>query len=101
MNHDEQVFVERPDEPFPQTTNAPDDFADHTLQRRLERAEQKRGVHVEREQRLARDALFQSFDVNRDVGELRHARPFLEAASWYGLVAAWNEARPRPSGFDR
>jgi hypothetical protein len=68
MNHDEELLLEADHYPFSQAPEAFDSLIDEVSWRGLDCAQKKRVTELETLEARTSDALFESFEIDRDVG---------------------------------
>src|SRR6185436_708140 len=74
MNDDEQLLVERQDNALAETAHTTHWLRPDFVNRRRDRAEDEGALQLDTREGMADELLSQRFDVERDVGQFRHAR---------------------------
>src|SRR3990172_9151004 len=85
MKHQEEIVFELEDDAFADTVEAENFLPLGSADRRIERAQQKRARQADFLKRLVEQPRFEGFDVDGDVGQLRHVLrkgPRIEDREW-------------------
>jgi len=72
VEDEKQPVVEREHDPFSEAAERPEREPAERIERRVDGAEEKGGGEANSEERVARAATHDVFDVDRDVGEFGH-----------------------------
>ena len=73
MEDEPEIALEADTDAFPQSAKAHDSLAESGVKRRTRSTQEKRADDADGLKSLTEDALFECFEVNDDVWQLRHA----------------------------